>query len=332
MSKKTDLNKIFAWVMALAGAIILAAVLILSFRAVKTLGTYYRMFTEADLSQPFKNALFYEDNLYASVGYGIEILPGDSGKEATLSSFIGSSMYGIGLRVFSVGIFYTMMICTVLAFPLYQASKGKKGRHVFFAVLSVFGVYALYLGAVALVHKMYDIPFFFPEGRDLFVILTGIFSVAGGMCALAYVIRSIAVKKLISLFAIPVVFALFIFGVPFQAGLYTSPTVDSFAYIGDIDPRYSDESYDGVVYDEEKNVMVVDGKEYAPEQVPNPDYLSGTSRIGAAIFEVADPLSGNSLPLVNEIIEKPVPAYALFGHIVKGILWIVLPLVIKKKS
>ena len=195
------------------------------------------------------------------------------------------------------------------------------------------GIYALYLGMILLFHKLNGVPFYFQKGRDLFVLLfTGILSVAGGLCAAALLIRNVPFRKTVSLILIPVAFALFLFGAPLQNGLYTEKTVKSFAYVGDIDPRIYEEGFNDYVYDPEKDVIILDGVEYPPEEVPNPDYLTGLSRAGAILYEIADPFAGNSLPFINEVLEKPLPAVALFGHVLKGILWIVLPLLGKDRS
>ncbi len=66
-------------------------------------------------------------------------------------------------------------------------------------------------------------------------------------------------------------------GTGFEGRLYSSPTTDSFDYIAqEIKPHIYDKDFDGdVYYDEEKNVLILNGEEYEPRQVDNPDYLTG---------------------------------------------------------
>ncbi len=326
MTKREHLNKLSSGILLLAGIAALTVIFVSSFQAVKTLGQQYRVFTEADLSKPFREVLSFDDNVYISLGSGIEILPDDPGKEAALASFISSALYSIDRRICSTGVFYTMIIGTLLSFFLYRISGGEKKKHILWIVLTVFGIYVLYIGGLFLFHKLNSVPFCFPKGKDLMVTMTGILSVAGGLCAAGFLIRKVPYRKTVSLILIPVVFALYLFGTPLQNGLYTEKTVKSFAYVGDIDPRIYEEGFNDYVYDPEKDVVILDGKEYPPEELPNPDYLTGLSRAGAILYEIADPFAGNSLPFVNEILETPLPMVVLIGHILKGILWIVLPL------
>ena len=124
---------------------------------------------------------------------------------------------------------------------------------------------------------------------------------------------------------IPVILLLYLFSAQFEARLLMDPNADSFDYLYET-LRESDEP----VYDPERNVMVVNGKEYPPESVPNPEYLTGASRIGAVAFEVIDPWSGSPLELAREIAESEsaspgrdlLPAWFLALYAVKALLWI----------
>ena len=129
MMKKENLNKLFSGILLLAGIAALTVILVSSFQAVKTLRQQYRVFTEADLSKPFREALSFDDHLYVSLGSGIEIFPDDPGKEAALTSFISSALYSIDRRICTAGILYAMMIGTVLSYCLYRISKGEKKKH-----------------------------------------------------------------------------------------------------------------------------------------------------------------------------------------------------------
>ena len=321
-----------------AGILLFAAILLMSFLAAKSLQADYLALKNHDVSEDAVLTIGYDDRIYASIGAGIEIDSRDSRPGDRLSEFIASSLRSIDNRILSCGILYTMMTAAVLAYPLCRRFGQNKKRHVLSAALSVFILYAVFFAAVAVTHAAFRVPFRFPAGKELLLTAVSLLAVAGGSCFLAWLLRTVRRQILVSVVAVPVVFGLFLFGATSEGRLYCAPTVDSFDFLTEIDEHVLDEDYTGdVYYDEEKNVVVLNGTEYPPEQADNPDYLKGFERAGAYAFELLDPYGGNSLFLTHEqyanegagLVISPV---LLLLYALKALAWVLLPLFLRKKT
>ncbi|MBQ7687770.1 MAG: hypothetical protein IJT27_00995 [Clostridia bacterium] len=315
-----------------AGILFCVIVLAASFLAIRNLRADYLNLTQLDLSEDTSATISYDDRLYASMGAGIEIDHNDNDNESRLADFIENSLRSVDTRILSCGILYVMMFVTVFAFPLYIKFGRNRKKHVLITAGCVFLSYAFFLAAVYLMFLAFRIPFYFPQRIQWLLIAVALTAVTGGSCFLAWLLRMIRYKKITAVLAIPLVFLLFILSASFEGQLFSPQTVDSFAFVADMEEGVFDEDYEGeVYYDSEKNVLVLNGKEYEPEQIENPDSLHGAGRIGAYAFELLDPYSGNGLFLIYEAAEITVEPIFLILYTLKALAWIILPLCIQRK-
>lgn len=74
-------------------------------------------------------------------------------------------------------------------------------------------------------------------------------------------------------------------------------------------------------YDEGKNAVILNGTEYPPEIVGNPEHYTGVVRAGAFLFELINAYSGNGLLMTDSIIDGPVPIWAEIAYAVKAVMW-----------
>lgn len=316
----------------------ITAVMICTFLAVKNLNEGYTAIKNHDITEDGSYSIVYDDHIYASLGFGIEIDHRESGNAELIEGFLSSCLQKTDKRIVSCFILYTMMIVTVLAYPIYRKYGQSKTKHVISTALSVLLLFALFCIAAATMFSAQRIPIYSPTGHEMTLIISSLLGVIGGSCLLALLLRTAKPKIIISLAAIPAVLALFLFGTTIEARLYCPPTVDSFEYLQKTDAQVFDEDYDGeAYYDEEKNVMVIDGKEHEPKQVDNPEYLQGAASAGAYAYELLDPYLGNSLYLVNEIYagegtEIKISTFIMILYAIKASALVVLPLCIKKKQ
>ena len=300
--------------------------LFVSFRTytgIKRLSEDYHFLMDNDLSQDMNGQIFYSDGLYGEVGYGIGIVADDPQMADFLRDYLHSSLRSIDRYILSCGLLYTMLIHTVLAYVLYRRHEDDPMKHVSGIILSMIGIYAAYLLFVWIVHLILDTPLSPTVSLSL---AASILSVIAGSCALGILFRFFRFRKILSLITIPLVLASFLFGFVFEHGLYCEPYQESFSYLADIDPRVLDEDFDGLTYDEEKNVMILEGAEYPPRQVEDPDYLKGLSRAGAYLYETLNPYAGNALFFLEAAEEKTLPAFVSVAYLVKAILWIIAAL------
>ena len=320
MKKKKDI-----WTIVLVAAAI-AAFLFVSFRSftgIRRLSEDYHFLIDNDISEDMNGQIFYSDGIYSEIGYGIEIIADDPEMAETLKDYLHSSLRLIDRRIMSCGLLYTMLISAMIAYCLYRWHSDDVLKHVLSIVLSVPGIYAVYLAFVWIVHLFFHTPFYPTVSLTL---IAAILSVIAGNCALGILFRFFRFRKILSIIAIPLILASFIFGFVFEHGLYCRQYQDSFSYLVDIDPRVLDEDFDGIYYDEEKNVMVLEGVEYPPEQEEDPDYLKGLPRAGACLYEILNPYSGNGLFFYEEAEGTALPEFIPLLYIAKAILWIIAAL------
>ncbi len=309
-----------------AGITAFIAVTLLTSRAARDMSVSYRQLREADLSDTVTAEITYDDHMYATVLYGVELVSGDT---AGRDSFLRDTAEKTLRRALAAGVTYTMVISTLFALFLYERFVSRRKVHSLAVSTSVLLIYAAYISAVLYLFRKNDLPIHLGTGISPAPLLASIVAVMGGNAFLGLVLRYVKPKSLTAILAVPLVFFCFLFGFMSEAGLFSSEYVDSFDCVI-LSEEY--EQAQSAYYDEDKDVLVVDGKEYPPEQVPNPDRSVGLSRLGALAFEIIWPYSGNPLGLVSLEPGWTVPHFALLLYIFKGIMWMGLPSLIKDKK
>ena len=76
-------------------------------------------------------------------------------------------------------------------------------------------------------------------------------------------------------------------------------------------------------------MIVFEDREFEAEYIENPEHFKGISRIGAFLFEMLDPYSGNSLEMVRQIVEVSIGKWAILFYFLKPVLRTVLPMFMK---
>ena len=327
MKKGKKIKKAFRVILTVAAVCALAAVLYLTYGALKDLGEGYRAMKNADLSGDFSGEISYDDHLYATAGYGVILDDTVADKVASMNAFLDDSLRAIDRRVFSAGLIYTMLIMALLVYPICVRKRNSRGDITVSLWIWTFLIYIFYLAAVFGLHKYFGLPFHIPGARTLVLLAVSFISVLGGNFALAFlisVVRPVWLKIIFGIAAVPAVFGLFLYGFMFEAGLYSEPYVESFDYVAEIDERLLDENFEGAYYDGEKNVLVVDGTEYPPETVENSEHFTGSKRTAAIIYEMLDPYSGNCLDLLRQETGISLSPSVCLLYVIKGFFWMLL--------
>ena len=330
--KNTSLSK-WRYVGLAAAALVLIFVLYISFDATSGLAAYMEKNRTSDPSAVFDASLYYDDGLYVVVLYGEEILPDDPQPQKRLAAFEKSSFQKIDSRIWSGGVIYTMLASCVLAYYVYTISNNYARKYAKSTSIAVLTVYIIYIAGLGIFHAVFHVPFYLPDAGTFFTIVLGLLSVIGGNCALGLLLRKVRFKKIIAVAVIPVIFLMFLFSMAFEFGLNEPAQYESFDYVADIDPRFLDEEYyDMGYYDDEKGVLLFDGKEYPPEMVDNPDHLRGLARIGALLYELAFPYSGSSLSAVLQEYDGKLPLLLCLMYLIKSACWDLIPLALNKEE
>ena len=329
-SEKKD--RIFGYLALAAGIVMLLALLAVTVYAVnETADQYHRLF-EPGIIVPQTVSISYSDHIFTEIGFGITIDLEDTAAPERFRIFLSDSLTQIDQRILTSVIIYTMVICAVFAYPIYLRHRYDLKKHILAVFLTTAGVFLLFNAAVIIAFTVRDVPFYFPDVFRSILIGTGIVSVIAGLCAVAMLLRTVRLKKLTALAAVPLTVLLFMVGAVFQGGLYSPEKQDSFSYVYEIETRLTDPDFTDAYYDEEKNVLVVGGTEYPPRQVDNDEYYRGAARIGAYAYDVLDPFSGCTLPMVQEFIKNRLPVKAVVLHIMLAVLWIAVPILLIRKT
>ena len=327
--KKKDLFRIITIVAFFA---FLVALTVYSYVAVRQLLECYEFLMNGDIAKGFSGNIYYDDHIYASIGMGLEILPNEPGAKQRLAEFLYTSLLSIDRRILSCGLIYTMFGTSLLLYNLFSDKEESRRKQILKTIGMVFGTYVLFIGMINVLCALFHVPFYFPGFKDLLSIFTGLLCIVAGCCAFGILLRAFRFKKILAIVMVPVALLLFLFSTSFEGQLYSPARIDSFDYVYEIDSRILDENFEGeCYYDSDKNVMVVEGKEYPPEQADNPEHFRGLSRIGAFLFEAADPYSGSTLYMAQEISEVDSSPLISLGYLLKATCWIALSKFIKKR-
>lgn len=317
----------FAALSLILGILLLCGILVITVSSLKTTGAGYTSLKGADLSRELESELAYDDHMFASIGFGILILPYETGKEARLASFLFSSVREIELRILACGLLYSMMVSAVLQY--FAAVRIR--RHFPGVLIVSLAPFAVFAAAVLIAQRAFGLPAVFPDGHECFLLAVGLLSVTAGNCALSAVLSAVRLRKLAAILAVPAVLFLFIVGMNLECGLYTSPTLESFAYFNETHADALADDYAGeCYYDEEKNAIILDGAEYPPETVDNPRYLTGWKRLCAFLFELADAYAGNGLLLAGSVVGA-IPLRTAAVYLLKAAAWIALACGFRKR-
>lgn len=323
MNKKITMPKALLYAAIIVGI----TVSLLTFLAVRTLSQGYHEMTNVSLTSDYRGMMIYDDKMYGQIAFGIELSRLDPWEynQKTMNDFLVSSITQIDQRVYSGMILYAMMISVIMVLYLYDEHAVSPSVQA----ITVLGIYAVLICVFYFSCYVMKVPFYLPKVKALLMIAVSLLSVMAGNCAVSLLFGLVSKKGLAAVILIPVVFALFMISTSLEGKLYSPEYIDSFSYLVDIVPENSEEQ---PYYDETRNVVIYQGKEYPPEQLPNSDRLSGISRIGAFAFEIADPYSGNSLEMVRSIIDQDVPSLAVGMYTLKAGAWIYLAAELGKKK
>ena len=326
--KKRKTGNIWGILLLICAGLGLAGILAVTVRAAGETGVTYRYFAEADPAQGAYGTLSFDDRLYASAGYGIEILPGEPEGAERLAAFLPDAMGRICGRIWSAGLAYSMILSIAASLFWAQRLADRPGRHTLAAVLCPAGIYAVYLACAALALTASGARFSAPQAGALPTLAAGLLSVCGGGCALGWLLRRERLRILFAILAVPAGAVLLVTGMLAEGRLFSVPEVDSF---DGVYASVTEEELNRMYYDEEKNVMVLDGKEYPPERMPNPDRAAGIGRAALIVFEALDPYSGTGLDMIRQIDGTDVPGAAVLPYLLKAALWTALPLCLRRK-
>ncbi|MBQ6067231.1 MAG: hypothetical protein IJK89_10475 [Clostridia bacterium] len=318
-TKNEKARKAVGLILLCGGLALLIAMSAMTVSAIGRLADDYRKFAEADLTEDFSAALLYDDRVYAQMAYGIEILSADPEKAEQLEAFLDTAPAMIYDRILAVGVLYAMLASAAGALFLYHRWGKNAKKHTAAILLYPLLLYAVFFAAVFAASAVHQIPFPALPGKAVAFLALCLACVIAGECALGLLLRVIKFKIVVGLAAVPLAIALFIFGTGLEGRLFCAPYTESFSYVAETVPEdYTGEFY----YDEQKNVVILDGREYPPQQAPNEDCLTGAKKAGAIAFEALVPVSGNGIELIREEAELEIPVWALCLYALKALCWI----------
>ena len=327
IKKELNLNKgdlLFAKLSYLSVILCFCLVLFFAYRANEQLKTDADRIKNADLSKDISLTIDYDDSLYAMIGFGISLDPMMSDKEELLASFYEKSLQKIDDRILSAGCVYVLAIGALCSYGLFYFYGGENRKYILHIVFLTLGVYLLYAAAMILFHQLNGISFHFPETGHVRMLFLGILSIIAGLSASAFFLKVIRFRKIAAIFLLLLIVVLFLFGFVREYGLYNEPQLESFDYLYEMDEAMLEEDFVGdLYYDDQKGVMVYNGKEYPPQRINNPEHYTGLKKAGAVFLEMIDPFSGCALPLLKEEGIQ-VPIYADLLYVIKAVFWILL--------
>lgn len=321
--RKKDLFQALSLIL---GILLLCVIILITVISMKPTGQRYADLKETDISQGMESTISYSDHMFASIGFGISIIPDEAGGDARLASFLLSSVAAIELRIILCGLLYSMMVSVVLQYFIYGRYHSVRKTYFYGILISSVAPFAVFTVSVIISQIALGLPTVFPGGRESFLIALGLLSVIAGSFALNAVLYAVKHKKLAAVLLVPAVLFLYVVSMNLEFPLYTNPTVESFEYFNETHPAELEDDYEGeCYYDEGKNVIILDGVEYPPQTVRNPNYYTGWKRPLAFLFELLYAFSGNGLLLAESSgLGIYIGFWTALAYVMKSAVWIVL--------
>ncbi len=310
MLKKIGLGRVM-----MALAILLTAVMmaVTAGAAVKTAGDYRRIM-DTDLSGGLNDTIVYSDGFYAMLGFGREIVPGEPEPQKARDEFLADSLSAINDRVSSACVLYSIMAAVLCALFISERRDDSKLKKGLLTAASVLCPFILIVLTYRITMRIQGVPNGITSFSHAAALAAGLICATGGCLIEGLILGKVKRKRLLAVIAVPAVFILFILSASMEGQLLAPAYVESFSYIAETAGLE-----DAVTYDEEKNVVIFNGKEYPPKSEPNPDHLSGAAAAAAAVLEMLDPWSGTGLPLAEEITDPAFPLWVDLLYAVKGV-------------
>ena len=305
--------------MLTAAAAVILAVSVFQVKGIRNMAQGYHDLMDSSLAEDTMGYIAYDDGIYSSIGFGIEILAEETGKAERREDFARTSLTEVYRNIRAVDVLYVIAASALAALFICDRFCSSAAKHCTAIAAAAVSTYALLALVRAAASAVFRVPAPLPSGTDIASLAVCILSVIGGGCAEGLMLRRLKHRNIAAVIAVPLVLVLFILSASFGGQLYQPSEIPSFDYVWDIE---GEEAVEEFYYDEEKDVMCGRGKEYPPEMMPNPDKLTGMSAAFAAVFEAADPWSGAGLELVRSITGGAGPfVYLLYA--LKALAWAV---------
>ncbi|MBR2826928.1 MAG: hypothetical protein IKE78_05440 [Erysipelotrichaceae bacterium] len=318
-------EKILGMISLTAGILFLAVMIFNSVVAVRGLSEEYQKVINYNGTDEVILTLSYDDGFYGSVGFGMTPEVGRQSVMTEISLFARNSLKAIDRRIISCGITYTLFAVALMGYGLYVAGKDDPKKQVLKTTAIVIIMFTVFMITVIIAHNVLKVAFYPPDGFSLLLLETSLLSVIGGMCAVGLAIRNVRFHLVTAIIAVPLVFVLFLFSTQFEFRLNVPDRIYPAEYPYDQHgPGYSE-----IISSQ------YTGKKEETEYPENPDALTGIGRIGAIVYEAADPFSGSTLFTADEMMAvdgyvKRVGLIQPMLYALKAIAWIAAGLFLNK--
>lgn len=198
-------------------------------------------------------------------------------------------------------------------------------------------VYLFYTLAIRITYAVLKLPVNMMGFRSFVYIGISFLSMLAFL-SLTEMLLTVGKRKIIMAALSVILLSVFYFTGFFAKFCLLSPEeIPSFDYLYEADERYGDEAYDDLIYyDSVKGVMVIDGEEYAPELVKNPNSVQGIERVLYQLIEGVNPSAGVYLGTIVRSIENEtestVSLSEAFPYALQAAAWLTVNILIIKKK
>ncbi len=290
-------------------------------------GRDYQRLAKVDADNGFNETITYNDGMLITLGYGREIDASDPNGEKEKLRFLKDATSRSRMFCFAALPVYAMFVSALsLLFIHERFAEDRRKQIILTAAVSVF-VSVLLMEVVYVSMFFAKLTAYLPNKPEALAVAAGIFAVAAGNCAVMLLLQKIRFKKTLALALMPFLLVTYLLCGAVENRLFVEDKVESFDYVYAI----AGDDIDSMYYDEEKNVMVYDGKEYGPQMVVNLDALQQPVKTLAIGYEVINPYSGIFVDMAgfstSRDLRIPVSLY-----IMKALCWIGFPVFLIRKK
>ncbi|MBQ4254082.1 MAG: hypothetical protein II712_04555 [Erysipelotrichaceae bacterium] len=290
-------------------------------------GRDYQRLAKTDTSNGFNDTITYNDGMLIALGYGREIEAGDPDVEKEMIRFLKDATERTRMFSFAALGIYAMFISALSLLFIYESTRENKKKQIIITASVSFLVFVLLVDTVYVSMFFAKLTAYFPKHEEFLAVMATACAVIGGNCAFMALMRNIRFHRTLALVLIPFLAVTYLLCGAVENSLFVEPEVESFDYVYEI----AGDDVEAMYYDDQKNVMVYDGREYEPQMVPNLDALQQPLKTAAIAHEIINPYSGIFINLArfNTSRDISLPEHL---YILKALCWMIIPLFLSGKK
>lgn len=192
----------------------------------------------------------------------------------------------------SHGVIYTFAAYLFLQYFLAKRYAEDARGHYRSAVRGILSAWVVYMAVIAAALAAQGFTARLQSPKLMLILLSQLLVMLSASAVFAWLMRRVRFKRTMSLLLIVLSFVGFYGGILSESVLMEPKQVESFDYLYEVDERFRKPEYEAISrYNAETHQLEIGEDTYAPQMVPNDDYVGGAARAALIAWEIVNSLA-----------------------------------------